>query len=231
MADADRGADSSLREVGPIDATAARVQRINEAGIAAHKNATARDRRLAVSMNAVRKSESPLQLQLRDVACGKAGGFRGLETGIGDIDAPAVLCGAGERISEIGTRRTMIRHRLSVSGLGAPERPATQINRNQALFSIAQAFHLHGHRPARESRQNRLRCHLHKGLLAGRLRRFIGILVAGRTVLDEKTLALQGRSRDFFLLRMPRKSTEEKHQEANTSQNHVLPFHSKVLSN
>jgi hypothetical protein len=208
MADADRGADSSLREVGPIDATAARVQRINEAGIAAHKNASARDRRLAVSMNAVRKSESPLQLQLRDVACGKAGGFRGLETGIGDIDAPAVLCGAG-----------------------APERPATQINRNQTLFSIAQAFHLHGHRPARESRQNRLRCHLHKGLLAGRLRRFIGILVAGRTVLDEKTLALQGRSRDFFLLRMPRKSTEEKHQEANTSQNHVLPFHSKVLSN
>jgi len=30
---------------------------------------------------------------------------------------------------------------------------------------------------------------------------------------------------------MPRKSTEEKHQEANTAQNHVLPFHSKVLSN
>src|ERR1051325_10451252 len=87
-------ADSRGRGVSPVDASGARIERIDGPVRIAHEDSAAVNRRIAERGGDARKSEGPFQFQLGRIVAGEAGGTRGLEASVGGI-GPAVPGGTG----------------------------------------------------------------------------------------------------------------------------------------
>src|SRR6185437_16248543 len=66
-ADGERRTDSRLGRERPVGAAGARIERMDAAVLARNENSSARDRGLAAHRGDVRKTERPLDLQMRQV--------------------------------------------------------------------------------------------------------------------------------------------------------------------
>src|SRR5690349_21127011 len=113
LADADRRPHASVGAERPVDTAARRVERVDETGVGADEYTTAGDGRLSVRRVAVRKSEGPLERELRRVRGGQAGPW--LIPRVAGVVAPAVPALGGRRI-ERPTRITLVAHLRRLAG-------------------------------------------------------------------------------------------------------------------
>src|ERR1700736_2661360 len=93
-------------------------------------------------MYAVGKAEGPFELQLWHLFNGYSCRSRALKSRIGDVSAPAIPCSLRRLELKGNIARAMVRHRLSVASLRAPQWSASQVNRYQTLLGIRQVFSL-----------------------------------------------------------------------------------------
>src|SRR3984885_7040877 len=158
--DHDRGSNLRVRMKRPKDAPRISVERVNKAVVVTQKDAPVHNGRLAVGFGATRKTENPLQFQMRYLIGGQPGASGRLKTSVAEIIAPAVPGGAGAGIAHWGIRGTMIRHVLRIASLGTAQRAATEEFRDNSLFIVRQARGLLNHGSGGERRIDRFGCHL-----------------------------------------------------------------------
>src|SRR5439155_25213817 len=97
-ADRDGRSDGGFGLEGPDRAAAGRIERVDEAALAADEETSADGGRLGARRRGVRKTERPFQCELRNLRGRQSRLRRRLKARVRRVDAPAVPARAGREI-------------------------------------------------------------------------------------------------------------------------------------
>ena len=166
--------------IGPVDAAALGIQRIDRPVGAADKKPSAVNCGRAERGGYAWKSEGPFQLELGDILTGKSGGFGRLKAAIRCIDAPGVPRSCAFRKSGRTGAMGGLRNRFGALG--------PQVFRHASAVGGAESCTDGAHFPGLEGGENRLPGQAAEGGRAGRIGRSVAVTGGAQPLKNRRSI-------------------------------------------